>query len=482
LRPGDGLLFEDGGEQNRQQGGRLYEIKKNRLYFQHGKLDFPRIKKGHRLYKTNDPHLDAALQKSFRRELLPHKIPLRLKVSGTAGQPLHLSTIHQGRAISVSSSSPLQEASQRPLTTPFLEAQLGRLGDTPYILEQVENELSGLLIIPVKELNQLRRELVACCLQAEIAAKEKPSPPPPPPLVAAWLTAIPRAHTPPALSEEALFIPLCRTLDQLRMLLSLGATLVYVDLEDIRRYAEAVTMTREYPTARIYCATPRIQKASEQGFFKVIEAAQPDGVLVRNLGALDYFKDSSLARIGDFSLNIANPFTAEILKKEGLERLTVSYDLNAEQVVDLLRTAPAAWFEIVLHQHMPMFHMEHCVFAAFLSEGTDHLTCGRPCDRHELKLKDRVGMEHPVMADVGCRNTVFHGKAQSGALFWDNFRREGAHAFRLEFLRESPEQARLIWQAYHQLLTRELNGEALTRQLRATSQLGVTSGTLTVLG
>ena len=77
------------------------------------------------------------------------------------------------------------------------------------------------------------------------------------------------------------------------------------------------------------------------------------------------------------------------------------------------RFAPFA--EIVVHHPMPLFHMEHCVIAALLSEGRDHKTCGRPCDRHQVSLRDRAGMDHPVEADVGCRNTVFHAAAQSAA-------------------------------------------------------------------
>jgi hypothetical protein len=74
-----------------------------------------------------------------------------------------------------------------------------------------------------------------------------------------------------------------------------------------------------------------------------------------------------------------------------------------------------------VHHPMPLFHMEHCVYAALLSEGRDHLTCGRPCEHRKISLKDRAGMSHPVEADVGCRNTVFHaaaaerGAARAGA-------------------------------------------------------------------
>ena len=159
-------------------------------------------------------------------------------------------------------------------------------------------------------------------------------------------------------------------------------------------------------------------------------------MLVRNLGAIDYFRASPLRLIGDFSLNVANPLTAALLHRQGLARLTVSYDLNAQQVLDLLQAAPPSWFELTIHQHLPLFHMDHCVFAAFLSQGTDHTNCGRSCDRHQVKLRDRVGLEHPVKADVGCRNTMFHARAQSGAKYLSSFLAAGARVFRIELLDE----------------------------------------------
>ncbi len=271
-------------------------------------------------------------------------------------------------------------------------------------------------------------------------------------------------------------------MDQVAAALESGCATIYVDFEDIRRYHEAVALVREHGAALIYLATPRIQKAGEQGFFKLIEAAEPDGVLIRNLGGLDYFRKSSLRKVGDFSLNVANPLAAELLMREGLERLTVSYDLNAEQVIDLLRAAPPHWFELTIHQHIPMFHMEHCVFAAFMSNGTDATNCGRPCDHHNVKLRDRVGAEHPLKADVGCRNTVYHAKAQSGGDFVRGFVEAGARVFRVELLDEDAAKTRAILQAYRDLVDGiTTDSSALFRRLNVVKQLGVTSGTLTVL-
>ena len=278
-------------------------------------------------------------------------------------------------------------------------------------------------------------------------------------------------------SDQPQLIVLCRTLDQLHATLAAGIKIIYVDFEDLRRYPEAVAAARGQ--AEVWLATPRIQKAGEQGFFELIAKAQPTGVLIRNLGGLDFFRSSSLRKVGDFSLNVANPLTADLLLREGLERVTVSYDCNAAQVLDLLRAVSPADLELVIHQHLPMFHMEHCVFAAFLTTGTDHTNCGRPCDRQTLKLRDRVGVDHPIKADVGCRNTVFHARAQSGGEYIGQFVAAGARTFRIELLDEDAARTKLVIESYRQLLAGNAAG---LDQLNVVRQLGVTSGTLTVLG
>ncbi len=204
----------------------------------------------------------------------------------------------------------------------------------------------------------------------------------------------------------------------------------------------------------------------------------PDGVLIRNVGAISYFQDKPLRKIGDFSLNVSNPATAAVLLSLGLERVTISYDLNITQVLSLLHAAPPEWFELTIHQHMPMFHMEHCVFAAFLSKGSTFLDCGRPCEKHRVHLRDRVGIEHPLRADVGCRNTLFNAAAQTGAAHFDDLRTAGLRQFRVELLEESGRESVTAIRAYQDLLGGQTSGENLWRNLRAKSQLGVTRGTL----
>lgn len=125
-----------------------------------------------------------------------------------------------------------------------------------------------------------------------------------------------------------------------------------------------------------------------------------------------------------------------------------------------------------------MFHMEHCVFAAFLSTGKDHRDCGRPCEAHTVELKDRVGASFPVLPDTGCRNTVFNSVPQSAAEYVGRMRQLGVQWFRVDLLRESPGEATALLERYARVIAGDDNGRETWRQLKALNQLGVTRGTL----
>ena len=528
LKPGDGVVFDTGGDTDAEQGGRIFGIKGQRYFFQHDRIDFARLKAGDRVWKTDDPELNKRLRQSFAGKIEPRRrVVVDVSVSGRAGEAMQIlgsarvprvgdgvppsrtfigaldgldapsdsngdeSSSRQNAATSepearatrtLQSALLLEAARTAPLTTEKLREHLGRFGESGYALGEFENALEGEVILPIGELNRLRRELVfqLDAARALVRAESADS----------WREVFRgSARRGAAVGEAGSFSfsaaasrptlrVLCRTMEQLDAALTCGVGEVYADFEDIRRYKDAVARVREAGNgAQIFLATPRIQKAGELGFFKLIENAAPDGVLIRNLGAIAHFAASPLRKVGDFSLNVANPLTAQHLIGKGLERVTVSYDLNIGQVLDLLAAAPPEWFDLTIHQHMPMFHMEHCVFAAFMSQGKDSTDCGRPCEKHRVRLRDRVGMEHPLRADVGCRNTLFNAVPQTGARFFAQLESAGLRDFRVELLEENADEAARVIRAYQTLLTGQRAGEELWRELRAQSQLGVTAGT-----
>lgn len=518
LKAGDGVVFDAGTPDMPEQGGRVYSVETDGLdsllTFGRGDVCFDRIQAGNRIWKTNDPALDRELRQSFTGKQPRFTRPVSVRVQGRAGEPLRITLRDElGHQIEAVSTMPLVPARNRPLSTLQLHQQLGRLGGTGFHLANVDNLLDGKLILPLAELNRLRRDLVK---SLEIQRRQPHgwqilSPPAGFPLTvrqmllpsfdSSSLEGVQRdlpEHGARARPEEALpeLIVMVRTLDQLEAVLETGIRTVYAEFEDPRKYREAVRRVRQVPPASssiqpvvradssirqplrsLWVAPPRITKPGEDWILRQVLDSNADGYLIRNYDHLRFFKHKR--RIGDYSLNVANPLSARyFVEQHGLERVTASYDLNGDQLQSLLSRAPACWFEVTIHQHMPLFHMEHCVFCAFLSTGSDYTNCGRPCEKHDVKLRDRVRAEHPVKADAGCRNTVFNARAQTGAEHVPSLLTAGLRKFRLELLSESPTQVREVIHRYEQLIAGRLTGTQLWRELKLTSQLGVTRGTL----
>ena len=541
LKPGDGVVFDAGKPEENEEGGRVYEISQQRaagvppavlksnqtgnvgkvntiresqfcrqdagstlevlLAFGHGDIDFSRVHIGDKLWKTSDPELDRRLRQSFAGDTPKFQRPIEIEVHGVEGKPLTLIAHDEfGNVAKVESSMPLAKAEKQPLATERLRAQLGRLGGTPFKLGELKNNLAGEVLLPVSELNRLRRKITGeleqlrlqpkrWTLNANVAAD-----------ISRRLTSCEKADRRPNNSGRSFagataeLIVLVRNLPQLEAALRCEVTTVYCEFEDPKKYREAVTLfhtargcavsqpstvnsdkSRAGPQPSIWVAPPRIFKSGEEWTLEQVRSCNADGYLVRNYDHLKFFANDR--RIGDYSLNVANRLAADYFKnKFDLERVTTSYDLNFQQLEALLSAAPPEWFEVTIHQHMPMFHMEHCVFCAFLSSGTDFRNCGRPCDRHDVRLRDRVGAEHPLKADVGCRNTVFNALAQTGAEYVSRMIELGVRHFRVEFLNETPEQVAKTIAKYCRLLRGEITGTELWRELKLMNQLGVTRG------
>jgi putative protease len=288
-----------------------------------------------------------------------------------------------------------------------------------------------------------------------------------------------RTLTTPA--PAGLFV-LCRNRAQADAALAACADGVYLDFLELTGTGVALRELREQG-AFVGVAPPRIRKSGEEKIDRYLASLLPDAVLVRSLGALFELEPSAeRLQIGDFSLNVSNRSSAREVLGRGLAAFTPSFDLDSAKLVALLSGELAPYAEVVLHHPMPLFHMEHCVFAALLSEGRDHLSCGRPCERQQLSLRDRAGMEHPIEADVGCRNTVFHASAQSAAELALALSSAGVRRFRIELVRESAEETSRVVRAYRDLLAGRQSGREVFSALRAASGYGVVRGSLRVLG
>jgi len=492
LSRGDGILVEGGFAGEGEIGGRVWGLNVGGRDVERAlrgaaaqawlgpdvRLGSPRSPAARRIFRTSDPQgnrkvlVDIAVAK--------RKTRLDLRIAGRIGEPFVLEgRTAAGAFARVAGDAAVEQARSAPLDDAGLREKLGKLGDSPFELGALDSALPAGSILPVSALNRARRALVEAL--AECAVRHHAT-------TNVTYTDLLAIAAPPAdrRPPPGLFV-LCRSSAQARAALDAGAAGVYLDFLELTGIGEALRSLRARG-AFVGVAPPRIRKPGEEKIDRFLASLEPDAILVRGLGALRELKKdgSGPLAIGDFSLNVTNRLTAAEVLGRGLAAFTPSFDLDAAQLVELMAKSPAGpafgpWAEIVIHHPMALFHMEHCVIAALLSEGKDFRTCGRPCDRHQISLRDRAGVDHPVEADVGCRNTVFHARPQSAVQLVPQLADAGVTRFRIELVRETTADVTRIVTAYRRALEAPARAHDVWAELRTEGGYGVVKGSLRII-
>jgi len=483
LKPGDGIVFDSSdwrSPQEDEEGGRVYAVAARRggleIEFGHGSIDFTRIRPGDLLWRSDDPAVEKKLRPFINAETPIRKQAVSAQVVARPGDRLHIRwtlDAEPGLQVVVESEEALAAAANRGLTEEFARQQLERLGSTAYELNHLAADIHGLPFVPVSLLNQLRREAVER-LQALQESAPNRTPRDPHVSLRTTLAAVNQRVAPQTAAQLHLLV---RTPEQLEAAIAAAPasiTLDYLDLYGLKPSVELLKESGVDPRV----ASPRIIKPGEERITDfLLRLACP--ILVRPAGLLDVLRSAGSSRLtGDFSLNAANAITAEVLLGMGLERITPAHDLNAAQVAQLAREVGGSVIEAIAYQHLPVFHTEHCAFARFLSNGKSYLDCGRPCEKHRVELEDPTGRRHPLMADVGCRNTVFGAEAQEASRHLADWLEAGIVHLRLEFVHESPEQVKRVTSAFRTALGRCGGFAELSETLARIAPRGTTEGSL----
>ena len=482
LKPGDGIVFDSAdwrSPEEPEEGGRIFQVEQRggqlELRFGNGAIRPERIRRGDLVWRTHDPEIAKAARMFTEAALPVRKRPVEVRVTAREGCRLLTEWRAGEQRVSVESATALSTAHSRAIGEELLRAQLGRLGNTAFELAGLELEVEGMPFAPASMLNQVRREAVSRLEAASVRAARSLDPD------AALSAVIPH----PSLGREdaetaaPVLHLLVRTREQLDAALLLRPASITLDYLDLYGLKPSIERVRSAGVA-VRVASPRVLKPGEERIADFLESCQCP-VLVRAAGLLDQLRErGQRALIGDFSLNAANEIAAAELFSLGLQRLTPAHDLNAAQITQLARNAGADRLEVVVYHHLPVFHTEHCVFCRFLSTGTSYRDCGRPCESHRVALRDPAGRAHPVMADVGCRNTVFGAEAQHAGAHLEDWLGAGIRHLRLEFAHETAEQVAAVTQAFQEALAGRARPRDLARVLGRVAPGGVTEGSLFV--
>ncbi|MBL7663657.1 MAG: U32 family peptidase [Bacteriovoracaceae bacterium] len=429
---------------------------------------------GQIFYINSDEQLQNTVAKSWSDRTQAKKIPLRIQLQGEVGQRLKLiaKDIDNNEVVCLSEAF-LQPAKTSKLSKEVALEELNALSSSVYTITECDVMIKGDVFLHHKELKKIKKEMI----ENLNALRTKPNTE----KVNEYSLA---SKTLKSFVDMPQLNLVLRSKEQVEAFVAelenfnlkhLGV--VILDFEFGKDYSASLTALRTQKI-KTGIATTRILKPKEYYNLRTIERLAPDFILARNLGAAHYFLGQNFEVWGDFSLNVTNSESYQYLKAKGLKVINASYDLNKNQLLGLANQISESGLEVTLHHYMPEFHMEHCVFAATLSNGTSFKDCGKPCEKHTVELKDSYGINHFLKADHECRNTFYKSTPQSAAFLLEELKQLGVQHYRLELLNETAAELSVKIKTYLAFFAQELSLSDAMNQLGLTEKYGLSSGQL----
>ncbi|MBV2168232.1 MAG: U32 family peptidase [Bdellovibrio sp.] len=450
LQAGDGVLwvYKDAQGRSLEKGGFIFAAKATsdrRVELEFSReIQMDSLFVGARVFYNHDKDLKKDVSLSVEDKQRKKRIPVFIRAQASLGQPLKVEYSDGKNIVSAFSENLCEAAKNKGLSASDLQEELFALMGSPFRGDSFSCEIDPQtpLFLPHRQIKELRQQLVKQLTDLRILNGEERVVTPRAQLDE-WLESEKSPGLQPQRPQLNLLLREKAQVEDLTEaiakgeLTSKGIHLVILDFEFGRDFESSLTMLRQQGL-KVGLATTRILKPNEHRNIKHLQSLNPDAILARNLGAVQYLQAHGYQGqiLGDFSLNVTNHLTAKYLLEKGLSSLCLGYDLNHVQVNELIQAGPSNHFEVTVYQYMPSFHMEHCVFAAFLSQGSSYRDCGKPCEKHEVKLKDQFGHWHQIKPDQECRNTMFNSTSQSAARYLKEWEGLGLGYIRYEALKE----------------------------------------------
>ncbi|MDG0817702.1 U32 family peptidase [Bdellovibrio svalbardensis] len=450
IKAGDGVLwvYKDRNGHSVEKGGFVFAVKT--LSPRRFELEFSRdiamdgIYLGARVFYNHDKDLKKDVTLSVEDKQRKKRLPVYIRAEASLGQPLKVQYSDGKYTVSATSENICEPAKSKGLNSLDLREELFALMGSPFRGEGFECELDATtpLFLPHRQIKELRQQLVKELTDLRVQNGAAPVLAPQNEVMD-WIA---RKKISNQKAHGVKLNLLLRDKGQVEdvanavkagQLQSSAINLTILDFEFGLDFEPSLKVLKEQGL-KVGIATTRILKPNEHRNVKHLLNLNPDAILARNLGAIQYLQANAYQGqiLGDFSLNVANHLTAQYLLGKGISSVCLGYDLNHLQVSELIQAGQAERFEVTAYQYMPSFHMEHCVFAAFLSKGSSFKDCGKPCEKHDVKLKDQFGNWHQIKPDQECRNTMYNGTSQSAARYVKEWEALGLGYIRYEALKE----------------------------------------------
>lgn len=392
-----------------------------------------KVSKDALVYKIVDNDLMETINETYLKNV--KRIPLRAKFIANVNEPMALILKdNNNHSVIVKSEYIVEKAINSPTLESKIVEQLSKLNNTAYSLNTTNIVIDNQGIIPVKHINELRRQAIEKMdeLRSKVYNRNKEN-----------------------IKEDIEYIKgnkansyqlkvKVHNIYQLEAISELsGISAIYYD--DMATFELA---KKKYPTLNIIPVLSRILNDRS----KSASIVSPSYV-INNYGDLIKHEDARI--ITDLYMNVTNKHTLHSLCKYNVESITLSSELNKNQIQELLEDFENDYgfipnTEMVVYGHYQTMITKYC----FISKeyGFDKKFCGA-CKNKNLSLLDRMHYTFPITTDADCNVIIYNSKAVHLIEYIDDIFSMGVNSIRLDFSIENPQEVYEITKAYLDMMT-----------------------------
>ncbi len=351
-----------------------------------------------------------------KRRSLPNnefkKIPVKIKAELKLGKPLRiLITDDKGNSVTAVGEIKAETALNRPLDVERLTQQLSKLGNTPFNIGTVQTDLDDGIVIPIGEINSVRRDAVGRLTEIrknkEIRRKEKVL-----------------FHIETKEFEKPLLTAKVRNAEQARVCINKSIERIYAPIEVINEFSQYGDRF-----IAIMPVIDRFEKRTEFG-----------KLLVSSIGQAD---DKTKKYYADYRFNVYNSLSIKAL--EAYECVTLSPELTINEIKNIKKPIDT---ELIVYGKIPLMTFENCPVKA-----------NSVCDKGKSvnELIDRMNERFTLMCCEGCFCELLNSKPIYMADKLDDIKNLGVKFLRLDFTTENEAECEKIIENYKKALD---NGNA----------------------
>ena len=339
-----------------------------------------RINIGSNVYKTKDKDFLSSLEQSMKTEYWSYPVNMYLTLEENE---LSL-TVYYDEYFGSSDKVLIEKANNNPTTFESIKKQLSKLGNTPYYLDTLNIDFDEEWFIPVSILNNLRRTAIEDLNKNRLKTTE--------------IKPLPYTFTKQIFPTiKPIITASVKTKEQYDVCKSLGIEHIYYENIVPRNNASYKEFNSE--------------------------------VLIGGIGGLERYTHNDV--ITDYSFNVVNAESVNILHTLGAKRVTLSHEINKQQIKNLVseyynKNGGYPNLEMIVYGRQEMLHTKYCPIKK-MGE------CGK-CKSKQFALKDDFEV-FPLLTSDNCEVTLLNGKVLN--LIDEINTLEHINSFRLAFTTES---------------------------------------------